>query len=116
MTWAPVSWLGAGDDGLTAFDADVGAHARQLLGVHEAILENGFGDEGDALGLGHQGHELGLQIGGEAGVFLGGDVDGAQSSCRRHGRGRGRAPGSVTSAPACWSLATGRGGARERSR
>ena len=42
--------------------------------MHEAVFEDVFGDGGCAFGLGGEGHELGLHIGREAGVFFGGDV------------------------------------------
>ena len=57
---------------------DVRAHAVELLHVHEAVLEDVFGDGGGAFGLGGEGHELGLHVGGEAGVLLGGDVGGLE--------------------------------------
>src|ERR1700680_1668515 len=50
--------------------------ARELLDVHEAVLEYGLGDLRRALGARHQRHELSLEIGGEAGKRRGGDLDG----------------------------------------
>ena len=41
----------AADYGAAAFDFDVRAHADQFLGVHEAVLEDVFRDDGCALGL-----------------------------------------------------------------
>jgi hypothetical protein len=76
----------SGDNGLLAVDADVGAHATEFEDVHEAVLEDGFLDERDSASLGHQGHELCLEVGGKAGEFLGGCVDGTQF---RAGAGRG---------------------------
>jgi hypothetical protein len=64
----------AADGGGTAGDGDVGAHADELLDVHEAVFEDVFGDGAGAFGLGAEGHELGLHVGGEAGILLCGDV------------------------------------------
>ena len=61
--------------GHLGFLRDGGSHAFQLLHVHESILENLFGDHGCSTGLGHQGHELGLQVGREAGVRSGVYID-----------------------------------------
>ena len=66
----------AADDGAAAFDLDVRAHADQFLRVHEAVLENVFGDDRGAFGLRRQRHELRLHVGGEAGILLGGHVGG----------------------------------------
>ena len=68
------------DGGGAAVDGDVGAHAVEFLDVHEAIFKDVFGDGGGAFGLGGEGHELGLHVGGEAGVLLGGDVGGLEGS------------------------------------
>ena len=57
----------AADHGAAAFDFDVGAHAHQFLRVHEAVLENIFGDDGRAFGLRGQRHELRLQSVGKPG-------------------------------------------------
>ncbi len=46
--------------------------------MHEAVLEDVFGDGGGAFGLGGERHELGLHVGGEAGVLFGGDVGGLE--------------------------------------
>ena len=94
ITCAPVSSRRSGHDRLAALQPDVGAHARQFLGVHEAVFEDRFGDDGDPLGLRHQRHVLRLQIGGEAGMLLGGDVDAAQ--LRRRTRTRS-VPGAGSS-------------------
>src|SRR3990170_9168086 len=61
----------AGDEGGIAFEVDTGAEPCQLLHMHEAILEDRLAHRGGALGRAHQGNELGLQIGGEAGERLG---------------------------------------------
>jgi hypothetical protein len=42
--------------------------------MHEAVLEDGLADDALALGQGHQGHELRLQVGGEARIDAGLDV------------------------------------------
>jgi hypothetical protein len=68
----------AADGGGAALDGDAGAHAVELLDVHEAIFEDVFGDVGGSIALGGEGHELGLHVGGEAGEFFGGDVGGLQ--------------------------------------
>ena len=68
----------AADDGAAAFDFDVCAHADQFLGVHEAVLENIFGDDRSAFGLRGQRHELRLHVGGESGKFFGGHVGGGE--------------------------------------
>src|SRR6202051_2125913 len=68
----------AAHGGGAAGDGDVRAHADQLVDVHEAIFKDIFGDGGGAFGLGGEGHELGLHVGGEAGVLLGGDVGGLE--------------------------------------
>ena len=47
----------------------------QFLHMHEPVFKNGLGDPRRALGLGHQGHELGLQIRRKAGEWRGGDID-----------------------------------------
>src|SRR6267142_132518 len=62
---------GAADYGPAAIDGDVGAHADHFAGMEVAVLENGFGDDGSSFGLG-----------GEAGIFLGGDVGGDKFFCR----------------------------------
>src|SRR5271163_2787631 len=54
--------LDAADDGGVAFELDMGAKARELLHVHESVLEDGLLDARDALRAGHQRHELRLQI------------------------------------------------------
>ncbi len=52
--------------------------------MHEAVLENVFSDGGGAVGLGGEGHELGLHVGGEARVLLGGDVGGLEGAAAAH--------------------------------
>ena len=78
MTAADSSLRGAADGGGAALHGDVGAHAVEFLHVHEAVLEDVFGDGGGAFGLGGEGHVLGLHVGGEAGVFFSGDVGGLE--------------------------------------
>ena len=57
--------IGAGDDRRVALELDMRAETRELLHMHEAVLENRLGDARDALGARHQRHELRLQIGRE---------------------------------------------------
>ena len=42
--------------------------------MHEAVFEDVFRDVRGAIALSEEGHELGLHVGGEAGVLFGGDV------------------------------------------
>jgi hypothetical protein len=63
---------------------DIRAHADQLAHVHEAILEDVLFHRGGAFGLGGQGHVLRLHVGGEAGVFFGGDIVGLQIAFAAH--------------------------------
>jgi hypothetical protein len=86
---------GAGDNRLPSFDTDVSAHTGEFEGVHEAVLENRFGDEGDPLGLSHQRHELRLEIGGETGVFFGGDVDAFEHAAPPYAELAGRGLGDL---------------------
>ena len=46
--------------------------------MHEAVLKDVFGDDGCAFGLCGERHELGLHVGGEAGVLFRGDVGGLE--------------------------------------
>src|SRR5688572_28039568 len=69
----------AADLGRIAVEMDVGAEACKLLHMHEAVLEDRLADDGGALGLGGQRHELGLEIGGEARIRLGLDLDWSKS-------------------------------------
>ncbi len=73
----------AAHGGGAAVDSDVRSHAVEFADVHEAVLEDVFGDGGGAFSLRREGHELGLHVGGEAGVFLGGDVGGLQRAAVR---------------------------------
>ena len=66
----------AADGGGAAGEGDVRAHADEFLHVHEAVLEDVLGDAAGSFGLGGEGHELGLHVGGEAGVLFGGHVGG----------------------------------------
>jgi hypothetical protein len=79
MTGAPESFGDAAHDGRGAVEVDAGAHAHELGHMHEAVLEDGLGDHRGALGDGHQRHELGLHVGGEAGEGLGHHVGAAQA-------------------------------------
>src|SRR5260370_42419211 len=53
---AALKWGGSTDDGFAAIDGDIRAHADHFASVHEAILENGFGDDRGSFGLCGQGH------------------------------------------------------------
>ena len=48
--------------------------------MHEAVFEDVLCHEADALGLRGQRHVLRLHVGGEAGVFFGGDVGRLESA------------------------------------
>ena len=63
---------------MVAFEQHVGAHPKKFGHVHEAVLENGFGDVRLAFGLRHHRQELSLHVGGKAGILLGGEVDGTE--------------------------------------
>src|SRR5260370_20669563 len=64
----------AANDSATGVDGDIRAHADHFGGVEEAVLKDGFGDDGGAFGLRGQGHVLRLHVGGEAGIFLSSDI------------------------------------------
>ena len=87
ITGAPLSVLDALDGRGLAVELDAGAEPRQLLHVHEAVLEDRLGDARGALGAGHQRHELRLQVGREARERRGRDVDrgDARRRCARRG-------------------------------
>ena len=70
----PLQLADALDDCRLARQRDVGAEPGKFLHMHEAVLEDGLGDARLAFGHRHQAHELGLQIGREAGERLGGHV------------------------------------------
>ena len=80
MTCAPASPLHAGDHGGVALEVDAGAEPRQLLHMHEAVLEDRLAHGRGALRHAHQRDELGLQIGGEAREGLGVDGDRAKAA------------------------------------
>ena len=71
MTCAPRKPFHAGDEGGIAFEIDTRAEPRQLLHMHEAVLEDGLAHLAGAVGHAHQRDELRLKIGGEAGEGLG---------------------------------------------
>src|SRR6267142_1981104 len=73
---------GAADYGAAAVNGNVGTHADHFAGMEVAVLEDSFGDDGSSFGLRGEGHVLGLHVGGEAGIFLGGDVGGDKCFCR----------------------------------
>jgi len=62
------------NDGAAALYLDVGAHAAQLMRVHEAVLKDVFRNDGSPLGLRGQGHILRLHVGREAGKFFCTDI------------------------------------------
>ena len=99
ITGAPLSAVDALDGRAFAVELDVRAEPRQLLHVHEAVLEDRLGDVRRALRPRHQRHELRLQVGREAGERRGRDLD------RRDARAVARDPhaaywSSLTSTPA----------------
>ncbi|MNY40234.1 hypothetical protein D3C86_1749610 [compost metagenome] len=57
-----------------AVDLDLRAQAHQLVDMHEAVLEDGFGDLHRAIGNDIQRHELGLHVGRETRVFGGAEA------------------------------------------
>ena len=58
---------------------DPRAHTVEFRHVHEAVLKNGFSDHGGTFGDRHDGHELGLHVGGEARERFGHHVRAAQA-------------------------------------
>src|SRR5436190_22379332 len=54
-----------------AIKMDIGAQPRKLLNMHEAVFEDRLADECRALSLGHERHELGLEIGRKSRIGLG---------------------------------------------
>jgi len=52
--------------------------------VHEAVFEDGFGDDAGAFRQGHEGHVLGLHVRGETGVGPGLDVHAGEGPARLH--------------------------------
>ena len=79
----------AADHGAVALDFNVRTHADQFLSVHEAVLENIFGDDRRAFGLRGQRHELGLHVGGKSGKFFGGHIRGGEGIVAHHAHGVG---------------------------
>ena len=71
--------INPGDEGGVALELDLGAKPRQLLHMHEAVLEDGLAHLRGAVRHAHQRDELRLQIGGEAREGLGLDRDRAQA-------------------------------------
>ena len=59
-----------------ALDTNIGTHAPQLRGKHEAIFKNVLGDDGAAVGKRVENHNLRLHIGGEARERQGLDING----------------------------------------
>ena len=73
-----------------ALESDVGAQALQLEHVHEAVLEDGLGDQRGAVGDACERHELRLHVGGEAGVGRGAHAD--RAAAVRSSRSRSTSP------------------------
>lgn len=76
----PLEFLDALDDGGGPFLTDSGAHAVEFADMEEAIGEDALGDDADAVSQAEQSHELGLEVGGEAGVWLGRHFHGIQAA------------------------------------
>src|SRR5262245_25696029 len=66
--------IDAADERSVAVQRDVGPQPRQLLHMHEAVLEDGLANGRYAPRPGHQRHELSLEIGREARIGLRVDV------------------------------------------
>ena len=79
--------LDAFDDGGAAVERDVGAHALELGDVHEALREDGVGDDADAAGLGEERAHLRLHVGREARIRLGGELEGGGLAVAGDGEG-----------------------------
>src|SRR4051812_36882371 len=58
-----------------ASEVNTSAEPRQLLHVHETVFKDGLGDVRRALGAGHQGHKLSLQVGRKTGERRGCDLN-----------------------------------------
>src|SRR5208283_5496388 len=57
---------------------DGGSHANHFAGVQESVFKDGFRDDGSTFGLRGKRHVLRLHVGGEAGIFLSGNIGGNQ--------------------------------------
>ena len=76
------------DDGVGAFDGDVGPEARQFAHVHETRFKNALGNDTQARRQGHQHHHLRLGVGRKTGVGQGGHVHRFQAATASHGHGQ----------------------------
>jgi hypothetical protein len=56
------------DNGVGSFEGELGSHAVEIGYLHDALREDGFGDNADARDGGVEGGELGLYVGGETGL------------------------------------------------
>ena len=102
--WRPSAWLGAAHDRGAPVDVDVGAHARQLGHVHEAVLEDGLRQHATArCARVISTMNCACMSVGKPGIRLRRDVDRrAARPCRARA---GRRPRRTTSTPAARSLA-----------
>ena len=74
----PLQPLDAADQGGAAADGDARAHPDEFVDVAEALLEDRLVDGAGAGRRGQQRHDRRLQVGGEAGIGAGRDVDASQ--------------------------------------
>ena len=74
----PLQPLDAADQGGAAADGDARAHPDEFIDVAEALLEDRLIDGAGAGRRGQQRHDRRLQVGGEAGIGAGRDVDASQ--------------------------------------
>jgi hypothetical protein len=70
----------ASNHGPRSFNGDIRAKPFQFGHMHEPVLKNGFMDDGSSVALHHQGHELGLEVGGKSRIREGGDIDAVQTA------------------------------------
>src|SRR5262249_11416231 len=63
---------------------NIGSKARQLLHMHEAVLEDGFANFRYALGAAHKRHKLSLEIGRKARIRLSRNIDGLETRAVPH--------------------------------
>src|SRR3984893_18381590 len=74
----PLKPLDAADQGGSAADGDARAHPDQFVDMPEALLEDRLADGAGAGRRRQQRHDRRLQVGGEAGIGAGRDVDASQ--------------------------------------
>jgi hypothetical protein len=65
---SPAEVWDAFDNGVGSFEGELGSHAVEIGYLHDALREDGFGDNADARDGGVEGGELGLYVGGETGL------------------------------------------------